>query len=103
MASRIHSAIRRSDTVARVGGDEFVVLLTSIHNRDEAEVTLQKVIDTVREPIEVAGRTLDVAASLGISVYPDDAADCETLIRLADQAMYRAKTISRSSALPRSD
>ena len=73
------------------------------HDRADAALTFGKVANAIREAIDVGGRMLEVEASIGISVFPDDASDGEALIRLADQAMHRAKTLSLSTAPPRSD
>ena len=98
--ARMQRAVRQSDTVARAGGDEFVIMITGAHDREDAALTMSKVAAAIREPIDFGGKTIAVEASIGISVYPDDASDGESLIRIADQAMYRAKTIK--SAPPRS-
>jgi diguanylate cyclase (GGDEF)-like protein len=89
---RLQCVLRDSDTVARLGGDEFAVLLPSVSSRPEATVAVaQKLLTVLQEPFVLDGVTLDVGASLGISRYPDDAADVETLMQHADIAMYRAK------------
>jgi diguanylate cyclase (GGDEF)-like protein/PAS domain S-box-containing protein len=95
VAARIQAAIRQSDTVARVGGDEFIALLTGLGPDDDAPAACTKIFEPFVMPIDGSGRTIEVTASFGVSIYPTDAADAETLIRLADQAMYRAKA-SRS-------
>jgi len=103
IAGRIQRAIRQTDTVARAGGDEFLVLLKAIGDRDEATAVFTKIASSIDEPIAAASREVLVDASIGVSLFPDDAADAETLVRLADQAMYRVKTLNRSRGLPRSD
>jgi diguanylate cyclase (GGDEF)-like protein/PAS domain S-box-containing protein len=103
IASRIQSAIRQSDTVARVGGDAFVVLLAAIGDRDDATSVFTQIASAIDEPIAFAGREVIVEASIGVSLFPDDATDADTLVRLADQAMYRTKIVNRSLVPPRSD
>ena len=91
VAQRFRLALRDQDLVARLGGDEFAVGLFDIHQHYEASTVAQKLIATLVEPFYIDGHDLRVGASIGISVYPQDGADAETLLRLADIAMYRAK------------
>jgi predicted signal transduction protein with EAL and GGDEF domain len=89
---------RGDDFVARLGGDEFVVLVHDPADvRRGAERLAARLVDALRSPIEVAGFTLHTTPSLGISLFPDDADDAETLVRKADIAMYRAKAEGRNS------
>lgn len=96
VARRLESIIRRVDTVARFGGDEFVLILEGLKRRHDAAVVAQKALQAVHTPLEIAGHQLHVGASIGISVYPDDATDLEELLRLADLAMYEAKQTGRN-------
>lgn len=91
VARRLQSCTRQSDTVARLGGDEFVVLLTS--NREEQEISLvaRKVLEVFAEPFELDGQEIFVTTSIGISLFPQDGADGEVLLKNADMAMYAAK------------
>jgi diguanylate cyclase (GGDEF)-like protein/PAS domain S-box-containing protein len=91
VAQRFRLALRDQDLVARLGGDEFAVGLFDIHQHYEASTVAQKLIATLVEPFYIDGHDLRVGASIGISVYPQDGSDAETLLRLADIAMYRAK------------
>lgn len=91
LAGRLSDLIRRGDTVARVGGDEFVILLPEIHNEHDATVITQKILDRVSAPFVVNGEELHVTSSIGVALYPNDGLDAETLIRNADGAMYRVK------------
>lgn len=91
VAQRFRLALRDQDLVARLGGDEFAVGLFDIHQHYEASTVAQKLIATLAEPFYIDGHDLRVGASIGISVYPQDGGDAETLLRLADIAMYRAK------------
>ena len=77
--------------MARIGGDEFVVLLTTLANAVDAETVAQKLLSRIGAPIMYDVHELKVSASIGVGLYPDDAPDAETLIAAADQAMYDAK------------
>jgi len=97
VASRISTCLRSSDTVARVGGDEFVVLLEDAYAASGTiEQIAQKLCHSVSESIQVNGVDLFVGLSIGISLFPQDGTDSETLLRNADTAMYRAKLAGRS-------
>jgi diguanylate cyclase (GGDEF)-like protein len=93
---RLRSKLRESDTLARVGGDEFLVILPDVASRDEAEVVTQRLRDALAcAPFEVGGQSLAATASIGIAMYPQDADDTAPLQRAADAAMYRAKEAGR--------
>ena len=96
VATRLMSCVRAGDTVARMGGDEFVIILSEIAQVEDARRVAQKVMESVARPIRVRGYTLRVTASIGISLYPADAADGETLMKHADMAMYRAKQAGKN-------
>lgn len=83
--------IRSNDTIARFGGDEFVILLNDIASKKDAAMLAEKIIDTLRSPFVLNGRKFFISASAGVALYPLDGADCETLIKNADLAMYSAK------------
>ncbi len=89
--SRIERSVRATDTVARVGGDEFAVLLPAVGSRDVAERIARKVLTIFESPVDVDGHKFDIAASIGIALYPDHGDDSDTLHRRADIAMYVAK------------
>ncbi|HEX9160563.1 MAG TPA: EAL domain-containing protein [Thermoanaerobaculia bacterium] len=91
LAKRLGEMVRRGDTVARVGGDEFLILLPDLHGEQDAAAIAQKILDRLTTPFVVNGEELHVTTSIGVSVYPTDGADAETLIRNADGAMYRVK------------
>jgi diguanylate cyclase (GGDEF)-like protein/PAS domain S-box-containing protein len=93
VATRLRGVLRAGDTVARLGGDEFVVVLPGLGGAGEARAVAQKVLDSISQPLEVEGRVVRPGASIGVAVYPDDAAEVETLLRRADKAMYRAKEL----------
>jgi len=91
VAARLKSLIREEDTVARLGGDEFVFVIAPIERPEMPAHVAQKIIWALAAPHQIEGEQLSIGASVGISVYPCDAADGEKLIRNADTAMYRAK------------
>ncbi len=96
VARRLGSVVRRVDTLARLGGDEFIFAMPGFHTAAAADVA-RRLIDVFARPFEVAGHELTVTPSLGISIYPHDGEDLETLLRNADTAMYRAKEIGRNA------
>ncbi len=91
VAQILRDAVRGSDIVGRMGGDEFIIVLSSIKKPADAAVVAEKILRRVNRPIEVSGKPARVTASIGITFYPEDAEDPATLIDLADQAMYEAK------------
>ena len=97
VASRLCRAVRASDTVARLGGDEFVVLVPGIREPDECSQVAEKIIEALASPFPFEGRMLHITPSIGISMYPDDGGDVETLMRHADAAMYHAKANGRNN------
>jgi diguanylate cyclase (GGDEF)-like protein len=97
VASRIRSAVREEDTVARFGGDEFTVIIHIIGRIEDAGKIAQKILDALKVPIVIDEREFVITSSIGISVYPVDGADSETLVRNADTAMYRAKENGRNA------
>ena len=97
VAERIRHCVREGDTVARFGGDEFTLLIPRIEQVEDAAKIAQKILETLKIPFIIAERELFVTTSIGISVYPNDGADPETLLRNADTAMYRAKDSGRDN------
>lgn len=97
VAERLQSAVRSVDTVARMGGDEFVVLLLDLGNASEAETVGAKLVANVAVPAEIEGREMAVSASVGVCVYPMGGRDGDTLLQHCDEAMYRAKKKGRNS------
>lgn len=91
IAGRLKSCLREMDTVARLGGDEFVFILEEIRNEQDAALVAEKIISVLSTPVLLRGNTYTIGGSIGISVYPEDAPDSDTLINNADIAMYRAK------------
>jgi diguanylate cyclase (GGDEF)-like protein/PAS domain S-box-containing protein len=96
-AKRLSECLRESDTVARLGGDEFVVMVENFTAPRDAIAVAQKILTNVAKPFFVDGQEFLVSASIGISTYPDDGADAETLLKNADIAMYRAKDQGRNN------
>jgi diguanylate cyclase len=97
IAERLSSAIRSADTVARTGGDEFLLLLTDIREGPDAAVVATKIISALEQSVTMSGTEVHTSASIGISVYPADGSDSDTLVAHADEAMYFAKQGGRNS------
>ncbi len=91
IASRFNATLRRSDTVARVGGDEFIVLLNRTKSPKDSEIVAQNLLNVIKKPVELQTGPVYVGASLGISLFPDHSTDAKTLIEQADHAMYKVK------------
>jgi len=96
VARRFREMIRESDTVARIGGDEFVILLEELDNVEIGPVVAEKVLECLEKPITVAGRECTLGASIGLACFPDDTMDADELMRYADEAMYAVKTSGRN-------
>lgn len=97
VARRLRDVVRREDTVARLGGDEFTVLLEHLKDGEDAARLARKLLDRLMQPYLMGERTLYLGASIGISLYPRDCGDVESLLRNADAAMYRAKESGRNT------
>ena len=95
-ALRLASGLRKSDALGRLDGDAFVLALPGLKNEEEAGVVARKLIATLKPSFQVEDREVFASASLGLSIYPDDATDCENLVRHAESAMYRAKEAGRN-------
>jgi len=96
-AERLTSLVRESDTIARIGGDEFVMILPDLAEAREAELVAEKVLGVLREAFVVEGEALQVTTSVGIAMYPGDGEDVSSLLKHADIAMYRAKESGRDN------
>lgn len=99
VAHRLNETMRQSDTISRIGGDEFIICLEQIKNEQDAIAATRKIIDSLKSPFQILGQQLAVSASIGIAVYPDHGRETETLLRLADRAMYQAKAEGHSPIL----
>jgi diguanylate cyclase (GGDEF)-like protein/PAS domain S-box-containing protein len=97
VATRLISCVRRSDTVSRLGGDEFAVLLSQVERAEDAVFSAKKILSALAAPYSIDQKHLDINASIGVSTYPSDGQDAETLIQKADTAMYDAKKLGRNS------
>jgi diguanylate cyclase (GGDEF)-like protein len=97
LAKRLAKQIRKSDTLARLGGDEFTIILDNIEESDVVTGIIQKLLACTQEAFIVNGKTLFITLSIGISLFPDDGIDVESLLRNADAAMYKAKDNGRNT------
>jgi diguanylate cyclase (GGDEF)-like protein/PAS domain S-box-containing protein len=95
-ARRIGACVRKSDTVARLGGDEFTVILCELDNSEHVERIAQEILRRLLQPFDLGQEQAFVSASIGITLYPDDALDIDNLLKHADQAMYAAKGAGRN-------
>ena len=98
IAKRLVTCVRRSDTVSRQGGDEFVVLLSEVERPEDPAITARRLLQAVAEAHSIDQHDLHVTTSIGLSVYPNDGLDAETLIKNADTAMYQAKENGRQGS-----
>ncbi len=96
IARRLTACVRESDTVSRHGGDEFLILLSEVDHAEDAGVIAEKIVQSVSEPHHIAGHELRLTVSVGISLYPEDGQDAQSLIMRADAAMYHAKNSGRN-------
>ncbi|WP_108446313.1 EAL domain-containing protein [Halomonas denitrificans] len=97
VSQRLRGQLREDDTLARQGGDEFIVLLNEVEEVEEVTRVARRLVESVSSPFEIGGQVFRVGCSLGISLYPDDGDRVETLVRQADSAMYRAKQEGRNT------
>ena len=95
VARRLVACVRGEDTVSRQGGDDFVALLSEVNQPEDVVTVARKILGAVAEPHLIDQHDLRVTASIGISIYPDDGLDAETIIKNADIAMYQAKEAGR--------
>ncbi|MBI5898552.1 MAG: EAL domain-containing protein [Rhodocyclales bacterium] len=96
VATRLRDTLRGGDTAARLGGDEFVLLLANLADVEECSTVLTRVLHAISEPLTVGSTETSVTASIGVTLYPDDRSDPDTLLRHADQALYAAKDAGRN-------
>lgn len=96
-SKRLSTVIREEDTLSRLGGDEFTIILKDIHKSQNAVIVAQKIIDILKEPIIIKDLELYISSSIGISIYPNDTKEGDNLIKYADAAMYKAKDEGRNN------
>lgn len=96
VAGRLRTALREGDTLARIGGDEFVAILTDLENSKDCEPILSRLLSAAAEPLTLHHIDLQVSASIGVTIYPQDGVDAEQLLRHADQAMYLSKQAGKN-------
>ncbi|MEX2644419.1 MAG: GGDEF domain-containing protein [Acetobacterales bacterium] len=97
VAERLTGAVRRSDTVGRFAGDEFLIVVSEIAGEEDADVVAEKVLEVIAAPIGIAGEPVSVSASIGVALYPDAEAEADQMIVRADHAMYAAKASGRNT------
>ena len=97
VSSRLFECVRNSDTVCRLGGDEFTIILPEIQDISDAGKVAEKIITVMDRPFIINNNELNISPSIGVSIYPDDAEDMETLLKNADSAMYHAKSRGRNN------
>jgi diguanylate cyclase (GGDEF)-like protein len=97
VSSRLAECVRHGDLVARIGGDEFVLILTDVGSQEEVETLCRRLIESVEQPIEVSEQEVFVSASIGIAMAPNDACEASELLRYADIALYEAKAGGRNT------
>jgi len=98
MAARLHSCVREGDTVARFGGDEFAGFLSDVASPEDVALVVTKFLDALAPPFMIDGHELFISGSIGISLYPEDGTDTQTLMKNADSAMYRAKQMGGNTS-----
>jgi len=96
VAQRMQQALREGDTLARMGGDEFVALLIDLGSGGDCETILERLLQAAAEPVVFDTAVLKVSASIGVAIYPRDGQNAERLLEAADQAMYQAKRTGRN-------
>ena len=96
VVDRLRQTTRASDIVARVGGDEFVILQTQVRQPDAADVLAARIVEALSVPFDLNGTRAHVGASIGTALYPEDGTDADALVRQADAALYAAKAAGRN-------
>jgi diguanylate cyclase (GGDEF)-like protein len=94
VAQRLRQCVRAGDTISRLGGDEFVLLLSQLDDEQECDRAVTRVLTSLATPFHMAGRNIEISASIGVTLFPLDGSDADTLMRHADQAMYLAKQLT---------
>ena len=96
-SQRLKNVIRKSDTVARIGGDEFAIIVDQIKSVEEAEIAVKKISASFSEPIQLSAGSVNVGVSIGISLFPVDSSEADELLRLADTSMYTSKSLGKNT------
>jgi diguanylate cyclase (GGDEF)-like protein len=96
VARRLQDSVRGDDTVARLGGDEFVLLLGDLNGVKEVDEALTRLLQVIAAPYQLGEEPINISASIGVTLYPSDAGDADTLLRHADYALYLAKEAGRN-------
>lgn len=99
VAQRLRACVKEGDTVARLGGDEFTVILRNVVDPESSRGVAERIVESLQSPVSIAGRDHFVAASIGITLFPDDGTSIDELVRNADTAMYRAKDLGRGRTM----
>jgi diguanylate cyclase (GGDEF)-like protein len=97
VGQRLLSSVRESDCVARMGGDEFVIVMPNLHTVRDVERCGEQIIRNASQPVEISGRKINLTLSIGVSIFPENGRTAEELLRNADAAMYAAKDSGRNS------
>ena len=97
VSERIRSTLRKSDMVARIGGDEFIAVLETIHSAEDAAYVCEKILKIITEPLKIGSHTLNISTSIGVALYPDNGTTITDLIKNADNAMYLAKSLGKNN------
>lgn len=97
VAQRLQALVRKSDTVARVGGDEFIFILNDPNGKEEITQVADRIVSSINEPIEIFGKVFQIGVSIGIAMFPSNGLTSDDLIRNADTAMYTAKKSGRNN------
>jgi diguanylate cyclase (GGDEF)-like protein len=97
VTERLKAKIRKEDTLSRLGGDEFTIIMENLKNMEDVSLLAQKILKVLTQPIHIEGHTLYISCSMGISFYPEDDTDAQNLVKYADTAMYKAKKEGRNN------
>jgi len=97
VAARLLKIIRESDTVARIGGDEFLIIQTEVNDKETIAFVADKILNKLADPFDLAGTEIKIGASIGIAIYPEHGNNIQLLIKKADKAMYKAKKLGKGT------
>ena len=98
VTERIKSCLRKTDNLARIGGDEFIILCDEIANKSDTKLISQKIIELVAKPLMIEGYVISISTSIGVATYKKDGSDYEELMLAADKALYKAKNSGKNQA-----